>query len=101
MNPIFRRPRQLAVAADDVDLVLFHQELQALGVLVYNALLALLDRAPVQGDAGRVLQPKFRAFLHVVVDLGVKQQRLGGNASDVQASSAQLVGLLDESCLES
>ncbi len=99
--PSVRRAGQLAVAADDVDLVLAHQELQALGVLVDDALLALLNRAPVQRDAGGVLQAELGAFFHVVVDLGIEQQRLGRNAADMQAGSAQLVVLFDESCLQS
>ena len=68
-------------------------------MLVHNALLALLDRAPVQRDAGGVLQAEFRAFFHVVVDFGIEQQGLGGNAADVQARPAQLVVFLDESGL--
>ncbi len=46
---------ELAVALDDGHLVLLHQELETLGVLVHDALLALLDGAPVQRGAAEVL----------------------------------------------
>ena len=36
-------------------------------MLVDDALLALLDGAPIQRDPGGIFQAEFRAFLHVVV----------------------------------
>src|SRR5580698_10360564 len=81
VNAAAGRAGQLAIAANDVDLVLAHEELQAFGVLVDDALLALLNIAPVQGDAGGVLQAEFRAFLSVVENFGVEQQRLGRNTA--------------------
>ncbi len=51
-------------------------------------------------DAGGVLQAEFRAFLHVVEDLGVEQQRLGRNAADVQAGAAQVRVFFDKRGLQ-
>src|SRR5215472_2696800 len=48
---------QLPISFDDRDFVLPHQELEALGVLVHDALLALLDVRPVRGHSGSVVQP--------------------------------------------
>ena len=73
MDAIFGGPSQFAPSSDHVDFILLHQELQAFGVLVHDSLFALLDRAPVQRDAGRVLEPEFYAFLHVVKDFRVEQ----------------------------
>ena len=50
VDAILGRAGELAVAGDHRDFVLLHQELQTLGVLVDDALLALLDGAPVQRD---------------------------------------------------
>ena len=97
---VLGRAGEFAVALDDGDLVLLHQELQSLGVLVDDPLLALLDRSPVQSDAGSVLHAKLGAFLHVVVDFRVEQQGLGRNTADVQAGSAQLVVFLDKGGLQ-
>src|SRR5580704_1182065 len=101
VNAAARRAGQLAVAADDVDLVLAHQELQSLGMLVDDPLLALLNDVPVQADAGGILQSELGAFLYVVKDLGVEEQSLGRDAADVQAGPAQDGVFLDESCLQS
>ena len=94
------RAGELAVALDDGHLVLLHQELQALGVLVDDALLALLDGAPVQRDAGGVLHAEGGAILHVVEDFGVEQQGLGRDAADVQAGAAQVGVFLDQGGLQ-
>src|SRR5664280_553475 len=69
VDAVLSGPRQFAPSADHIHLVLLHQELQALGMFVHDALFALLDRAPVQRNARRVLQSKLHAFLHVVEDL--------------------------------
>ena len=88
--PSFAGPVSLPHPRTTSTLFFFIRNCEALGVLVHDALLALLDRAPVQRDAGGVLQPEFRAFLHVVEDFGVEQQRLGWNATDMQAGAAQV-----------
>ena len=70
-------------------------------MLVDDALFALLDRAPVQRDAGRVLQSEFHAFLHVVEDFRVEQQGLGRNATDMQTGATQVRIFLDQGGLQS
>ena len=70
-------------------------------MLVDDALLALLNVAPVQGDAGGIVQADLGAFLHVVVDFGVEQQSLGRDAADVEAGAAEFVVFLDECGLQS
>ena len=94
------RAGELAVALDDGHLVLLHQELETLGVLVHDALFALLDGAPVQGDAGGVFEAEGGAVFHVVVDFGVEKQGLSGDAADVQAGSAEVGVFLDEGGLQ-
>src|SRR5215472_13551114 len=100
VNAILCRAGQFAASLHHVDLVLARQKRQPLRVLVDDSLLALLDRRPVQRHSGRILQSEFRAFLHMVVDFGIEQQRLGGNAADVQTGAPQLLVLLDERRLQ-
>ena len=84
---------QHAGAPDDGDLVLLHQELDALGVLLRD-----LARAP-HGDAvvglhGADLDPELLGVVSDQVgDVGAVQQRLGGDAADVDAHPAELVPL--------
>src|ERR1039458_5505070 len=101
VDAVLSGPRQFAPSADHIHLVLLHQELQALGMFVHDALFALLDRAPVQRNARRVLQSKLHAFLHVVEDFRIEQQRLGWNATDMQAGATQVRIFLDEGRLQS
>ena len=82
---------QAAVALDARDLVLFDQEVETLGVLDNDAVFALLDGAPVEGWSADAIDAELRGVQHVVPYIGVEQQRLGGDAADVQAGSAQLV----------
>ena len=44
---------------------------------------------------------EFLRRLQVVPDLGIKQQRLGGDAAHVQASAAEFVVFLDEGDFQS
>src|SRR5664279_1836906 len=96
VNAVLGRAGQLAVALDHRDFVLLHQELQALGVLVDDALLALLNARPVEGDSGGVLQAEGGAIFHVVKDFGVKQQRFGRDAAHVEAGSSQVGVFFDD-----
>jgi hypothetical protein len=59
-------------------------------MLVDYALLALLDTSPIHPDRGRVLQPELGPILNVIIDFGVKEKRLGGNTTHVQASTPQV-----------
>ena len=100
VNAALGRAGELAVALDHGHLVLLHQELQALGVLVDDALLALLDGAPVQLGAGDVLDAEGGAVFHVVIDFGIEKQGLSRDAADVQAGAAEVRVFLDEGGLQ-
>jgi len=69
-------------------------------VLVHDALLALLDAAPVQGYAGDVLQAELGPVFHVFIDFGIEKQRLGGDAAYVQAGAAEVRVFLDQGRLK-
>ncbi len=87
----FDRARALdrAVPFDDLDLVLLHQKLDAFGVFLHDAVLAVdhlrvIEHRLFNRDTfvGRVVgeAPQFRGM----------QERLGRNAADMQAGAAQL-----------
>ena len=101
MHAVFGGTSQAAVALKRFHLVLAHEELKALGVLSDNLVLALLDGCPVQLGTIDALNAKFLCGFQVVVDFGVEQQRLGGNAADVQAGSTQLVVFFDQTGFQS
>ena len=72
---------------DGADLVLLHQQGQALGVLFDHLALAVDHPRPVELDA-RDLDAELARALDVVVDLRLEEQRLGGDAAHVQAGAA-------------
>ena len=81
-------PFVAAPALHPLDFVFLEKKLDALGVFLDDFFLARDDVGPVD------LQPadfksQLRAVLEIVVDLGVVQQHLGGNATDVQAGAAE------------
>jgi hypothetical protein len=82
------------------DLVLLHQEVQALDVLGDDRVLALEHGGPVERGRAEALNAKIGGVLQMVPDFGVEEQSLGGNAAHMQAGSAQLRGRLDERHLE-
>ena len=98
MDAVRRWPGEAPVPRHARHLVLLHQELKALHVLRDNRVLAPLYRCPIQAwrRAPGKVQPKLRSMLHVVPDLGIEEQRLGRNAADVQAGSAQLLLFFNE-----
>ncbi len=100
VNAVFGGAGEAAVAGDDGDLVLLHQEVEALGVLVDDGGLALLHGVPVEGAAVDVVDAVFGGVLEVVPELGVEEEGLGGDAADVEAGSAEDVGGLDEGDFE-
>ncbi len=75
--------------------VFAEQELDALGVLVDDALLARQHRRPVELEIGN-LDAKLIGVLQGVVDFGMVQQHLGRDAADVQAGAAQKSVFLDD-----
>ena len=76
---------ELGEAFDNVDFVLLHQELDALGELARDAARALDDRVEIEADLG--LEPVGLGVLCVVIDLGRAQQRFGRDAAPVKANA--------------
>ena len=100
VNSLFGGAGEAAVSGDDGDLVLLHQEAEALGVLVDDGGLAFLHGVPVEGAAVDVVDAVFGGVLEVVPELGVEKEGLGGDAADVEAGAAEDVGGFDEGDLE-
>ena len=68
-------------------------------MLLYDFVLAREDVAPVDFEPAD-LEAEFRAVFEVIVDVGVVQQHLGGNAADVQAGAAEKRIFLDDDGLQ-
>ena len=83
------------LAPDDVDLVLLHQEADAAIELRRDAARALDHGRDIEAERALDVQPVRAGMLHVVVDLGRPQQRLGGNAAPVEADAAEMLALHD------
>ena len=90
MNSIFRRAGELAVALDGGDLVLAHEKVETLHMLGDDPVLAIENGLPVDSDLAHAFNAVLGGVLQVVIDLGVEEQGLGGNAAHVQASASQL-----------
>ena len=92
-------PGQPAVALDDVDLVLLHQELDALGVLGDDLVLAVDHQGEIEA---RVLAVNalFDGVLETLPNVGRVEERLGGDAADVQAGAAQLRVFFNNGCFQ-
>ena len=87
------------VALDPVDLVLLHEELEALRVFCDDLVLAVEDGGII--DPGIVdFDALFGGMHEAVPHFRGVQQRLGRDAADVQTRAAQLGILLDEGGLE-
>src|SRR5271169_6315087 len=69
-------------------------------MLLDDLVLAVLNGGPVQLGAVQALDPEVFTRLHVVVDLGVEQQRLGGDAAHQQAGAAQFLVFFDQAGLQ-
>ena len=82
------------LAPDHRDLVLLHQEADAGVHPAGDAARALDDRGGVEADVVG-LEPIILGVLHVVVDLGRAQQRLGRDAAPVRADAAEEIALDD------
>ena len=82
------------LAPDHRDLVLLHQEADAVVEPLRHAARALDDLRGVEADiVGR--QAVILGVLHVVVDLRRAQQRLGRDAAPVEADAAEIIALDD------
>ncbi len=87
--------KDLALAADDVDLVLLHQELDALDVAVDALLLEIHHRGQVEFRRGNT-DAHFRETMSRLLEhLGRMQQRLRRHAPDIEAGAAERCVLLD------
>src|SRR6185437_1138131 len=100
-DALLRGTGEADVAVDDGDLVLLHQEVEALGVLDDDLVLAREDVLPVELGGADVVDAVLLGVLEVVPDLGGEEHRLGGDAAYVEAGAAQLVGRLDQRGLQS
>jgi hypothetical protein len=80
---------ELAVAGQQRDLVLLEQALDATGELGDDVVLALDHGLDVDGDVARRDAVHDEAVAGVVEVLGGLQQRLGGDAADVEAGAAE------------
>ncbi|MGY3082320.1 hypothetical protein ACVWZZ_008728 [Bradyrhizobium sp. LM6.10] len=85
-------------APDHADLVLLHQEADAVVEPLRDAARALHHRLRVERHFLR-RQAVIPGVLHVVIDLGRAQQRLGRDATPVQADAAE-IGFFDDRDLE-
>jgi len=80
--------QELAIAHDDVDLVLLHQELHPLGHAVGNATGTVDHATEIDLGLGH-LDAVILGVLDVFEHVGALEQRLGGDASPIQADAAQ------------
>jgi hypothetical protein len=84
---------------DVVDAVLLEQELDTLCKSVHGGVLGLHHLLKVQLDITDLNTALFRVMEDLVVEVGVVKQGFRGNATDVQASTAETSTLLDTSGL--
>ena len=93
MHAVLSRAGEASVAVDDGDLVLLHQVVEALDVFSDDLVFARRDGFPVELTACRGLDAVVLGVLQVVVDLGVKEQRLGGDAAHSAGRCRRAFGL--------
>jgi hypothetical protein len=86
--------RKLRLAGNDRDLVLLHQERDAVRQAARNLARALDDLCEIEAEiVGR--EAEFAQPVHQMPDFRGAQQRLGRDAAPVEADAAQLVALDD------
>src|SRR3546814_13100194 len=78
----------------DGDLVLLHQEGDALAQLLRDAAAALHDRVDVGADLCRD-EAIIARMLHIMIDFGRAQPRLGRDAAPVETDAAKILALDD------
>ena len=100
VNSLLGRTGEPAVALDGGDLVLAHQEVETLHVFGDDPVLAVENGLPVDGDRAHAFNPVLGGMFQVVINLGVEEQGLGGNAAPVQAGASQLFFPLDQRDLQ-
>ncbi len=88
-----RRAGQRPLAHVHGDLVFLHQVGDTLIELFRHAAAALHHRFQIGFDRACDLQAIGAGMVHIVVDLGRAQQRLGRDAAPVEADAAQMLAL--------
>ena len=73
MNAVLRGAGQPAKALDARDLVLLHQEVEAVGVFGDDGVLALLHRGPVQRRRADAFNAEVGGVLQMFPDFGVEE----------------------------
>ena len=101
MHAAFRRAGEAGEAEYAVNLVLADQKVESLGVLGDDLVLAVLNVLPVQFAGAQAVNTVLFGGLEMVIDFGVKEQGLGGDAANVQARAAELVFFFDQAGLQS
>ena len=84
-----------AGALDVLDAVLLEEELDTLGEAADGLVLGLHELGEVELDIADLDTAVFRVVENLVVKMRVVEERLGGNATDVQAGTAEGAALLD------
>jgi len=100
VHAILRGADELSVAFDGLDLILAHEKFEALGVFGDDLRLAVLNGRPVQLARIHAFDAKFLGVFQLIPKFGIEQQRLGWNATHVQAGSAEEAVFFNQSCLE-
>src|SRR5690606_29092499 len=80
------------LAPDDVDLVLLHEELDAVVHLAGNAAGALDDGIDVETELVGA-EAVILGVTHLSVDIGRAQQRLGGNTAPIRTDAGHVLAL--------
>ncbi len=88
-QPVRAARLQSGETLDPIHFVLLHQELDALGVLGDDFVLAVENFGVIELRI-LALNALFGGVLEVFPNVGRVQQRFGGDAADVQAGAAQL-----------
>ena len=95
----FPGTRQAAETLDHVDLVLLHQEVDALGVLGDDLVLAVEDQREIQARIF-AMDAVFDGVLEMLPNVGRVQEGFGGNAAHMQAAAAQFRVFFDDGDLQ-
>ncbi len=90
---------QAAITLDPIHLVLLHQELDALGVLGDDLVLAVAHQREIETRVLAV-DALFGGVQEPLPDVRGMQESLGGNAADVQTGAAQLGIFFDDGGLQ-
>ena len=89
-----------AGADDVVDLVFLEQELDALGQALHDLVLVGQHRRQVELDAADLDPVLAEAVADLLEQMEECEQRLGGDAADIEAGAAESAALLDAGDLQ-